>query len=77
VVLGLRWRRQGYFCTTPGIAVCTSVLANDKEANTVRRLGGPSFCSDGNEFLLFGNNTFGGTPRGAISGSSAPTSAAC
>jgi len=61
---------KDYFCTTPGIAVCTSVLANDKEANIGGGdSGGPSFLFDGNEYLLFGNNTFGGTPKGAISGS--------
>lgn len=51
---------QDSFCTLFG--VCTPILANDKETNLGGGdSGGPSFLLDNGEYLLMGNNTFGGT----------------
>jgi hypothetical protein len=51
---------KDYFCTT--LAICTPILANDKETNFGGGdNGGPSFLFDGSEYLLLGNMTFNGS----------------
>jgi hypothetical protein len=56
------------FCTLIGI--CTPILANDVEAGIGGGdSGGPSFHFDGTNYILIGNNTFGGTFQGQIPGS--------
>jgi len=55
------------FCTL--FAICTPILANDVEANIGGGdSGGPSFHFDGTNYILIGNNTFGGTFQGQIPG---------
>jgi hypothetical protein len=58
---------QDTFCDILG--VCTTVLANGDETNIGGGdSGGPSFLLDNGEYLLLGNNTFGGTFSGQIPG---------
>ncbi|MBI3369715.1 MAG: trypsin-like serine protease [Burkholderiales bacterium] len=58
---------QDSFCVLFG--VCTPVLANNKETNIGGGdSGGPSFMGWGDELVLFGNNTFGGTFDGQVPG---------
>lgn len=55
------------FCDLFG--VCTPILANDKEANLGGGdSGGPTFLFAEGEYLLVGNNTFGGTFAGQTPG---------
>jgi PEP-CTERM motif/Trypsin len=59
---------QDTFCTLFG--VCTPILANSVETNLGGGdSGGPSFLTYSNgQLLLMGNNTFGGTFDGQVSG---------
>jgi hypothetical protein len=58
---------QDTFCSMFG--VCTAILANDVETNIGGGdSGGPSFFYNNGEYLLMGNNTFGGTFQGQIPG---------
>ena len=58
---------QDTFCDLFG--VCTPILANNVEsALGGGDSGGPSFIFDNGEYLLVGNNTFGGTFQGQVPG---------
>ena len=59
---------QDTFCTLFG--VCTPIYANDVETNIGGGdSGGPSFYHASNgDYLLMGNNTFGGTFQGQVPG---------
>jgi len=58
---------QDTFCTLVGI--CSPILANDVEAGIGGGdSGGPSFHFDGTNYILIGNNTFGGTFPGQVGG---------
>jgi MYXO-CTERM domain-containing protein len=58
---------QDSFCAF--FAACSPQLPNDSEANIGGGdSGGPSFLFTGSEYLLVGNNTFGGTFQGQVPG---------
>lgn len=58
---------QDAFCSR--LSRCTSMLPNDKETTTGGGdSGGAAFLFDGREYLLLGNDTFGGTFVGQVPG---------